>query len=719
MRFAFSPLNSVAIAVAVGLAAWTLRPLMEDSSFMAGVLPMLALAGALGAVGAALTLPRLLTLLGQAGGLTVFLGLRGLGIQPPTVETGRLESLGILASRGTMMVRDGSLPLPTSAELVWLILLATAGILVVVEVLVNVLEQPAWSIAPLGVLFGIGAIASPFEMRANHLLILVGGYLLVLLVATTFGASRGGRPDQVAGFHAWRSVVALVVGGIVVGLASATANMLPMGPKQPWLEAGSETPIQLSDPTVSLAENLRRPAEEEVLRYRTDSGNPIYLRTTALTRLTVDGAQLTPMQLTTAGLPEPSSDAFVEEETRVTMRFPSEYLPAPFAPTSYRADGRWAFDPDTLSIVATGEDRSEQTSDLEYRVTSAIPAPAAEAVDAATAAADPAGQLTSQVPDGLDPAVAQLTAEVVAGATTDGEKAQAIQSFLRSESFAYSLDAPDSTELDAISSFLLESRSGYCIHFAAAMTTMARIEGIPARMAVGFTPGTADGDDYVVTTHNLHTWPELYFEDLGWVPFEPTKSVASPPPWTDADAPSDDSASPSPEPSTPSATPSVQPPSPEPSPSPSAAPDEDEPVEGESSSGWWFLLSVLLLAGVPWGLRTLQRRWRLRPGLGAQEAAEGAWSEVRALYRDFRLPWDDSSPLLALDVLTRRLRPETAERLRELAEVVEKTRYARSGVEHGSLADDVLAIRQDLLQHRPGADQVRALFLPASLVPRR
>ena len=35
-----------------------------------------------------------------------------------------------------------------------------------------------------------------------------------------------------------------------------------------------------------------------------------------------------------------------------------------------------------------------------------------------------------------------------------------------------------------------------------------------------------DGDGWVVTTHNMHAWPELYFEDLGWVPFEPSPAVA-------------------------------------------------------------------------------------------------------------------------------------------------------------------------------------------------
>ena len=52
---------------------------------------------------------------------------------------------------------------------------------------------------------------------------------------------------------------------------------------------------------------------------------------------------------------------------------------------------------------------------------------------------------------------------------------------------------------------------------------MARTLGIPARVQVGFTPGTATEDGtWVVTLHDAHAWPELWFEGVGWVRFEPT-----------------------------------------------------------------------------------------------------------------------------------------------------------------------------------------------------
>ena len=115
----------------------------------------------------------------------------------------------------------------------------------------------------------------------------------------------------------------------------------------------------------------------------------------------------------------------------------------------------------------------------------------------------------------------------------------AIQKYLRSGEFTYSLQAPvqggyDGNGLSVLADFLAV-KSGYCIHFASAMAVMARAEGIPSRIAVGYAPGRLTGDtvavvgqgslpEYEVDARDAHAWPELYFQGLGWVPFEPTPS---------------------------------------------------------------------------------------------------------------------------------------------------------------------------------------------------
>ncbi|MFD0867414.1 transglutaminase domain-containing protein, partial [Tessaracoccus lubricantis] len=351
--------------------------------------------------------------------------------------------------------------------------------------------------------------------------------------------------------------------------ALLVAAAVPLGDKRPWTEGGQDGPIQLSDPTVRLDQDLRRPTDSPVLTYRTSNGQPVYLRTVALPNLSASGAGLVPMKLSRGGLD--GDYDFPGESVSVEVQMdavPSEYLPAPFAADSYDAAGSWSHDPETLAIVASGPNRTSQTVNLAYRVESTLPSPTLDQISLAGAGAGP-DPVNRQVPDGLSPAVAALTTDVVAGATTAGEKALAIQRFLRSDAFGYTLEAPNTAGTDTISSFLLESRSGYCIHFAAAMITMARLEGIDARMAIGFVPGEAQDDgSYQVTSHDAHSWPELYLDGLGWVPFEPTPAYQGDPEYVEPSA-MQPSAAPSPSPTPPSVSspqPTTVPPTAEPTP---------------------------------------------------------------------------------------------------------------------------------------------------------
>ena len=109
-------------------------------------------------------------------------------------------------------------------------------------------------------------------------------------------------------------------------------------------------------------------------------------------------------------------------------------------------------------------------------------------------------------------------------ADTPFEKALAIQDYLRSKEFRYNLNVPAlSAGGNQLRRFLTEVREGYCEQFAIAMAMMARQVGVPSRVAVGFTSGEiVDNNFQQVTTHDAHAWPELWFPEAGWVPFEPT-----------------------------------------------------------------------------------------------------------------------------------------------------------------------------------------------------
>jgi hypothetical protein len=79
-----------------------------------------------------------------------------------------------------------------------------------------------------------------------------------------------------------------------------------------------------------------------------------------------------------------------------------------------------------------------------------------------------------------------------------------------------------------VDQFLFEEKEGYCTYFATSMVVLARSIGIPARYAEGFVlPTQKEGSNFVVTNEHAHAWPELYFEGIGWISFEPTASFQS------------------------------------------------------------------------------------------------------------------------------------------------------------------------------------------------
>jgi len=714
MRFSHHPLSSVVIAAATLLSLLPLAPMVRGSGHL---LEAGFVVAASAAVGVGLTLlrsPRLLVVLAQALAVAGVVAWRGLGLASAAADP--LAALAALTADGVTAIRTGAAPVEPVPGIVWLIVVLTALLVVALELLVTALEQPAWAIAPLALVYGVAAITVDTDLSFWYLLPVVAGYVAVLLSATGVAESATGRASRPGAYLASRLQVAVAFGAAALALALVVAPLLPLGDKQPW-NSGPDGPIQLSDPTVRLEQDLKRPADSEVLTYRTSDGRPAYLRTVALPELTPSGARLLPMRLSTFGLSQAHTFPGDEVEVMVSMAgVPSEYLPVPFAVDAIDAAGEWSFDPDTLSVVASGPDRLEQTIDLDYTVISTMPSPSREEIEAAGAGSGVLAA-TSEVPEGLDSRVTAMTAEVVAGANSAGAKALAIQEYLRSGAFEYSLEAPASTGTDAISSFLLDDRSGYCIHFAAAMIAMARIEGIPARMAVGFTPGELLEDgSYRVTAHDAHAWPELFLDDLGWVPFEPTPAFDGPPEYTDPAEQPTGSASPSP---TPTTSASLEPPTVEPTAAPTptlrpTAPGQDTDV---SVAGWVVAgLSLLVLLALPALIRIALRVWRLRPGQARRTAAAAAWAEVEALFVDVGRDLPDGSPGPVAAAMAADLPQRAAATLREIAHTVEVSQFSRTGTDVDRLPAQVRALRAALLRDATPAVRARALLGPPSLL---
>ncbi|HEX2578142.1 MAG TPA: transglutaminase family protein, partial [Aquihabitans sp.] len=71
------------------------------------------------------------------------------------------------------------------------------------------------------------------------------------------------------------------------------------------------------------------------------------------------------------------------------------------------------------------------------------------------------------------------------------------------------------------------SREGWCEQIASSLVVLARANGLPARLVTGFVPSERDAvtGTYVVRAKDAHAWAEVWFEGLGWVPFDPTADV--------------------------------------------------------------------------------------------------------------------------------------------------------------------------------------------------
>jgi transglutaminase-like putative cysteine protease len=131
------------------------------------------------------------------------------------------------------------------------------------------------------------------------------------------------------------------------------------------------------------------------------------------------------------------------------------------------------------------------------------------------------------LPDQIDPAVYTLAASITQGGENIYRKALAIKDYL-AKNYHYTLTPNVPPEnADFVSYFLLQDGNGYCTYFASAMTVLARITGIPARYVEGYMLPERSKDMYVVRGKNAHAWAELYFEGIGWIPFDATPTGGS------------------------------------------------------------------------------------------------------------------------------------------------------------------------------------------------
>lgn len=122
----------------------------------------------------------------------------------------------------------------------------------------------------------------------------------------------------------------------------------------------------------------------------------------------------------------------------------------------------------------------------------------------------------------ISPSVRALAQRLTKHRHTTFDKAKAVWSHFTSGEFTYALKTRSQRGQRPLEDFLFHGKQGFCEQFASSMAVLLRSVGVPARVAVGFTPGTAQDGYRKITTQDAHAWVEVYFPRYGWMTFDPT-----------------------------------------------------------------------------------------------------------------------------------------------------------------------------------------------------
>ncbi len=691
--------------------------------------------------------------------LTLFFG-GGSSLLLAIPTQGTFETFGELLVGAQRTIEQQSVPAIPVPALSFALALGIGVLAVVTDILVQTVRMPALAAAPALVPILIPGFIIEAGAEVPTLVLTAAAYLLLLRVDVRVRrraalASGEGGTEEAATVIAPKRVPIVSTLGASLGLAAVgllTASVLAASTPSisTSLLLGSPSPGNLFargvSPFIDLGRDLRRPEPRPAFHYYARDGDRPYFTLLTLDRFegevwgaterAVDGDN------TVDALPQPDGlSAAVEtsehpidvtiEEVRTT------WLPVPYPTTRIEGlQGSWFWDDGSLTVRSV----DTNTGGQRYRATLLEVDPTPAQLRSADRDLPVDIQPYLALPEDVPAIITDTASTITAAAGSPYDAAVAIQAYLRGVDFDYSTEAPvedgyDGGGFDVIAKFL-ETKAGYCVHFASTMAVLAREAGIPARISIGYTQGTPTEDRVngvqrvEVDSHDLHSWPELYFEGVGWVPFEPTPGRGSVPDYSRPNAGEEQA------PSIPgggSATPD-----------PSGRPDLDPDRNLAGTDGgpiatagqlWMrtgvlaIVVAVLLLA--PAFLRFAQRRTRLRRIRRGERSADAAWEELVATARDLGAGAAGAETPRAFAERTMRGDAFGDAALRaalvRLRDAVERERYGPSFLEPdgagareraAAVAADLRTVRSALLAQAGAGDRIRATLVPASLIDR-
>ncbi len=303
---------------------------------------------------------------------------------------------------------------------------------------------------------------------------------------------------------------------------------------------------------------------------------------------------------------------------------------------------------------------------------------------------NPAGRAHQQIRRSGYGGVQRLARQLVNGAPTGYDAVRAVEQHFQ-EGFTYSEEPAAGGR--PLRSFLLETRTGYCQQYSGAMALMLRMVGIPARVVSGFSPGERDEDgSFTVRDYDAHSWVEVYFTGIGWVPFDPTPTAAPASLQSNPDAAA----------ATPGRTADA----------PRGQPRESDAspgaLGGSAAGGGDFPWAVLpaLLAATALGAAVATGRRRARFSSAPQATrVEAQVRELAAAARATRYLTEGRTTLLELE---RRLRAGGREKTAAYAARLRANLYGRSPGRHPDLRER-RDVRRELARSRGLRERLRML----------